>query len=139
MLSLDGFIKQCRGHIDKGEPFLAYWHAHGFALLRTDKIAWVQYQVKIGGHFRDPDTVRIADTPEQRDAIARAAERRGLRVLGVKTTKRSMKAKAGTITQMRKAIAQMRKDPRTAGTLHVVEFDGVGVSIDGGPELEALL
>lgn len=139
MLSLDGFIKLCREHIDKSEPFLAYWHAHGFALLRTDVVNSEEYDVYIENRY----TLRVrkyhAKTQPAVDHLILTARRDGERVDHVATVPKPQKVKAGTIAQMRKAIARMRKDPRTAGTLRVVEFDGVGVSIDGGPELEALL
>ena len=139
MLSLDGFIRQCRGHIDRGESFLAYWHAHGFALLRTDVVNSEEYDV----YIENRDTLRVrkyhAKTQPAVDHLILTARRNGERVDHVATVQKPQKVKAGTIAKMRKTITQMRKDPRTVGTLHVVEFDGVGVSIDGGPELEALL
>lgn len=139
MLSLDGFIRQCREHIDKGEPFLAYWHAHGFALLRTGTVTVDEYDV----YIENRDTLKVrkyhAKTQPAVDHLILTARRNGERVDHVATVQKPHKVKAGTIAQMRKVIAKMRKDPRTAGTPHVVEYDGVGVSIDGGPELEALL
>lgn len=139
MLSLDGFIKQCREHIDKGELFLAYWHARGFALLRTGTVAVDEFDV----YIEDSKTFKTrklhAKTGSERDLFIGAARRKGERIDRVVTVPKPRKAKAGTISKMRKAIIQMQKDPRIAGTLHVVEYDGAGVSIDGGPELEALL
>lgn len=139
MLSLDGFIKQCREHIDKGEPFLAYWHARGFALLRTGVVILEEYDVYVDDRETHKMQKRHAKTGPERDHLILTARRNGERIDHIGIVPKPRKVKAGTISGMRKTIAKMRKDPRTAGTLHVVEYDGAGVSIDGGPELEALL
>ena len=35
MMSLERFLRECEALIRGKEPFLGYWHAHGFGLFRT--------------------------------------------------------------------------------------------------------
>lgn len=37
MLSVDGFVKRSSVLIREGEPFLAYWHPHGYAFICTER------------------------------------------------------------------------------------------------------
>ena len=39
MMSLERFLRECEALIRGKEPFLGYWHAHGFGLFRIDRIA----------------------------------------------------------------------------------------------------
>ena len=134
MLSLDAFVRLCAGHIEKGEPFIAYRHPHGFGLLRTGAVKYEEWKVII--EERDHYGVYHArfyhaQTPELRDHYIREARKFSRPVLGVETVYKEKKVKKGTVTKAHKVIAQMRKD-RRCYPLHVVEFDGIGLTLEGG-------
>lgn len=135
MLSLDRFIKLCAEHIEKGHPFIAYRHPNGFGLLRTGIVQVEEWDVYVG----TPDDLDKyhAATAEDLDRVMYNARQRGDRVDHIETVYKSKKIKKGTVTKARKVIAQMRKDKRCQ-PLHVVEFDGIGLTLEGG-ELDALL
>lgn len=140
MLSVEQFVKLCAGHVEKGEPFLAYRHPNGFGLLRTGEVKYETYRVVVEerDHYGDYHVrVYCAGTPEQRDAIIREARKFSRPVLKVGTEEKTVNAKKGTVSKMRKVIQQLRKD-RRCQPLYVVEFDGAGLTTEGGPELDAL-
>ena len=59
--------------------------------------------------------------------------------MNIDIVKKPRKVKSSTVKAIRKSIDQMRHDPRIAGSLQVVEFDGFGVTTDGPSELLAQL
>lgn len=138
MLSLEGFVRQCREHIARKEPFIAYWHSHGYGFLRTGEVMSEEYVIQIRGKDDKPKRLRAKNCPERDFAIS-AARRAGERIDWIKAEQKPRKVAAGTVTKLRKAIARMQKDFRIAGTLRVVECDGESVVADGGIELEASL
>lgn len=135
MLSIEGFVRQCAGHVEKGEPFIAYWHEKGFGLLRTGTAQVEEWDVYVG----PPDDLDKyhAATLEECSNICTRAHRRGDRVDRIETVYRKHKVKKGTVSKFRKEIERMRKG-RNAYTLRVVEFDGAGLTLEGG-DLDALL
>lgn len=136
MLSLDGFVKMCSDHIEKQEAFIAYWHDNGFGLLRTDKVEYQQYTVRVNYPIRVgyPRSFRTETSDPEYVNFLRQRAQMNYGKIKVSACKKSGKAKAGTITKMRKEIARMRK---TIWGLRVVEYDGVSVAAEG-EGLEAL-
>lgn len=130
MLSLDGFVKMCSDHIEKQEAFIAYWHDNGFGLLRTDKVEYQQYTVRVNYPIRTgyPQSFCTKTSDQEYVKVLRQRARKNHGKIEVSACKKSKKAKAETITKMRKEIARMRK---TIWGLRVVEYDGVGVVIEG--------
>ena len=59
--------------------------------------------------------------------------------MNIDIVKKPRKVKSSTVKAIRKSIDQMRHDPRSAGSLQVVEFDGFSVTTDGPDELLAQL
>lgn len=137
MLGIDSFVRICAGHIEKGEPFIAYHHPNGFGLLRTGIVQVEEWDVYIFD-AADLDVYKHhAATAEERDNIMYRARRRGDRVDRIETVYKEKKVKKGTVSKARKIITQLRKD-RRCWPLYVVEFDGAGLTTEGGPELDAL-
>ena len=138
MMSLERFLRECEALIRGKEPFLGYWHAHGFGLFRTDTIFLESFIIHCQRHNGEKYTIRAKDA-FYRDNYLRDLRRDGERLLGVDTVKKPRKVKSSTVKAIRKSIDQMRHDPRIAGSLQVVEFDGFSVTTDGPSELLAQL
>lgn len=129
MLSLDGFVKMCAEHIEKQEAFIAYWHDDGFGLLRTDKVEYQQYTVWVDYPIRAgyPRSFCTETSDPEYVNFLRQRAQKNCGKIRVSACKKSKKAKAETITKMRKTIWDLR----------VVGYDGVGVTTEG-EGLEAL-
>lgn len=137
MLSIEQFVKTCAEHIKRREYFLAYWHPHGFGLLRTGEVMIEEWDV----HVWDTADLELvtyhASTAYERDAIIANARRRGDRVDDIEIVYKPIRAKKGTVSKMHRVIAQLRKD-RRCQPLYVVEYDDIGLVTDGGEEVYAL-
>lgn len=53
-MSEEGFRKFLRGYIEKGIPFLAYWHPAGMGLIRLDEVMVPQTPPCEGGGAHGP-------------------------------------------------------------------------------------
>ena len=135
MLSIEQFVKMCAEHIKRREYFIAYWHPHGFGLLRTGEVMIEEWDVYLG--MPDDLDKHHATTADGRDNIITQARRRGDRVDHIKTVYKPKKARKGTVSKMHRVIAQLRKD-RRCQPLYVVEYDDIGLVTDGGEEVYAL-
>jgi hypothetical protein len=139
MISTRLFIDRCAQQIKLGKPFIAYRHPRGCLLMNTGPIVeeWEEYDVMIG----PPGALKKkhARTAVARNEIIDDARRRFQRVDHVEVVKKTKthKPPAGSIKGLHKAIAQMKKDPRTCPLL-VVQFDGVSVQTEGSEELHEL-
>lgn len=138
MMSLERFLRECEALIRGKEPFLGYWHEHGFGLFRTDTIFKESFVLHCQRRNGEKYTIRAQDA-FYRDNYLRDLRRDGERLLGVDTVKKPRKVKSSTVKAIRKSIDQMRRDPRIVGSLQVVEFDGFSVTTDGPSELLAQL
>lgn len=81
-----------------------------------------------------PQSFRTETSDQKYVNALRQRARKNHGKIKVSACKKSKKAKAGTISKMRKEIARMRK---TVWDLRVVEYDGVSVAAEG-EGLEAL-
>lgn len=138
MMSLERFLRECEALIRGKEPFLGYWHAHGFGLFRTSTIFKESFVLHCQRHNGEIYTIRAQDA-FYRDNYLRDLRRDGERLLSIDTVKKPRKVKSSTVKAIRKSIDQMRHDPRIAGSLQVVGFDGFSVTTDGPSELLAQL
>jgi hypothetical protein len=57
-MSEEGFRKFLRGYIEKGIPFLAYWHPAGMGLIRLDEVMVPQTPPCEGGGETGPKRPR---------------------------------------------------------------------------------
>ncbi len=138
MMSLERFLRECEALIRGKEPFLGYWHAHGFGLFRTGTIFEASFVLHCQRHNGEKYTLR-AQNAYYRDSYLRDLRRDGERLLNIDIVKKLRKVKSSTVKAIRKSIDRMRRDPRIAGSLQVVEFDGFSVTTDGPDELLAQL
>lgn len=125
MLSVEGFVKLLRPHAEAHTPFIAYWHPRGFAVLKTGEFEAEEYDVMLEN--RTGAYKQHAKNDFERDQIIVNARRNGERIDSVRVVKKRHKVRASTVNGMRKAIAQMQKDPRCR-PLYILEFDGRSVA-----------
>ena len=128
MMSLERFLRECEALIRGKEPFLGYWHAHGFGLFRTGTIFKESFVLHCQRHNGEKYTLR-AQNAFYRDSYLRDLRRDGERLLNIDIVKKPRKVKSSTVKAIRKSI----------GSLQVVEFDGFSVTTDGPDELLAHL
>lgn len=128
MLSVERFVKLLRPHIEARTPFIAYLHPKGVAVLKVGAYMNDEYDVTLGTGAHTYKQHAKCDL--ERDRIIVDARRRGERIDSIRTVQKQRKTKVSTINGMRKAIAQMQKDPRCR-PLYIVEFDGHSIASNG--------
>ena len=139
MMSLQAFAERCGGLIKQHTPFIAYRHDRGCALLILDGGERTEYTIKY--KYRDKDgKPRVAqektDDPKRVQILL---DRPSANIIKTRIARRT--PMAATVTGFRRAIDKMKKDPRTRGSLYIIECDGHGYSLEGaglGDLIEAM-
>ena len=134
-MSLDGFRRRCEQMIQEGDPFVTYWHAHGFGFFHTAAIQLDHHVLQV--EHPDGKVRTVTVTPRAYPAFIQT--RGNLLILSDRVDRRTKKVTASTRKAIDKTIDQMRR--QTPG-LYVVHYDGSHVAVDGPEsaleELEAL-
>lgn len=122
MITMRAFAARCADSIKEGKPFLAYRHDHGTGFLTLDGGRETEYTlIRRGGV-----SAEITCDP----VLVEALKKQGAEIIGKRMVhKMPMKS---TVKSFRAAIKKMQNDPRTRGSLCVVEYDGNGYEITGG-------
>ena len=93
MMSLERFLRECEALIRGKEPFLGYWHAHGFGLIRTGTIFEESFVLHCQRHNGEKYTLR-AQNAFYRDSYLRDLRRDGERLLNIDIVKKPRKVKS---------------------------------------------
>lgn len=127
MMSLERFAERCGGLIKQQVPFIAYRHDRGCGVLLLDgglrTEYTVEYKYRAGG---TEHTAREATTDPQRLQQLLRQDGRVIKERDVHKLPQT-----GTVKGFRRAIAKMKKDRRTQGSLYTVEYDGSSYCIEG--------
>ena len=129
MIDIFRFAERIKPLIDDQTPFMAYWHPHGYAILRTGPVERTEtvyvlfaYGVKTTWEYH---------SPQDADRACNRFFRKYGRFPGVKKEVRQLKplkaSKAG-ISEFRRI---MRKFEHADPYARTVEFDGVNLVTHG--------
>lgn len=134
MISLEAFVERCGKLVQKREPFIAYWHANGYGIMRTGEFEYTEYTIDFEEPGRFGVGMRRAETTdeERKDRLVKYCHGRI-----VKQQTKKKKAKAATVKAFQKEVTKMEKHWRTAGSLRSVEFGENGL-VAKGEGLDAL-
>ena len=129
-LTKEGFAKWLKPELEKGEPFSAYWHPKGFALLKTGPRPRCKYKY----------SVEAPGKPKRTCATWAAAEKlckeydvsnRYVREFAVDLPPKP--PSETLLKRWRKQVDELRYS--SMGQLIVVDFDGKTVNVEGELQL----
>ncbi len=126
MISEEGFKAYLRPYIEGGIPFTAYWHPHGFGLLKTgpQSTERVKYVVHLPG----------GETRQYRERTKAWNKANNTKGAWMETEKVPGKPYQISKTKLARWRAINDKLRRMGGQLITVEFDGVNLMTEGGNE-----
>ena len=125
------FIKKLRYLIEAQQPFIAYWHNHGYCILRTGEVV-MQLPDGRGGRKLTTCRASAASVKKLRRMIEKMRAGRQGRLPPAAA---GQNTNPGTID----SSSRILRGRKSCGSLTVVEYDGMNLDAEGNPEIVEVL